>query len=287
MVTFFSIAVDAVAYGMALFIICIGLSLMMGLMRVVNLAHGAFAMIGGYLASYATMQLGFGYFAGIALAVLGTALIALPLEPLLYRRIYGKPELMQVLMTVGIAFAAIGIVNYLMGPTLKTIPLPPILATPVDLGFRSIAGHRLFVIASGIVVVAALWIAIEYTTLGVKLRAAIEKPDMARALGVRTNAYFLGCYVVATALAAFGGAVGAEFLPIEPFYALRYIVTFLVVVSVGGAGSILGSLFACLLLGAIDVTGRYLVPDFGNFFFYLCVIVVIFAYPNGLMGRAR
>lgn len=285
MTALLSIAVDAVAYGMALFIICIGLSLMMGLMRVVNLAHGAFAMIGGYIASYCTVQLGFGYFSSLALAVAGTVAIAFPFERFLYRRIYGRPELMQVLLTVGIAFGVIGVANYVLGPTLKTIPLPPSLATPVDIGFRTIAGHRLFVIASGLVVVAALWFAVEHTAFGVKLRAAIEKPDMARALGVPTGAYFLTCFMVATGLAAFGGAVGAELLPIEPFYALRYMVTFLVVVSVGGAGSIAGALAACLLLGAIDVAARYFVPDFGNFFFYLSVIFVIFAFPNGLMGR--
>jgi branched-chain amino acid transport system permease protein len=285
MTVFLSIAVDAVAYGMALFIICIGLSLMMGLMRVVNLAHGAFAMIGGYVASYCTVQLGIGYFQALAVAVLATMAIAVPFERLLYRRIYGRPELMQVLLTVGIAFGVIGVANYLMGPTLKVIPLPPLLADPVDIGFRTIAGHRLFVIASGIVVVAALWFVVEYTAFGINLRAAIEKPDMARALGVPTSAYFLACFLAATGLAAFGGAVGAELLPIEPFYALRYMVTFLVVVSVGGAGSIVGALAACLLLGAIDVGGRYLVPDFGNFFFYLSVIVVIFAFPGGLMGR--
>ncbi len=287
MQTALSIAIDALSYGMALFIICIGLSLTMGLMRVVNLAHGAFAMIGGYIASYAVRDLGLGYALGIGAAVAGTILIALPLERLLFRRIYDRSELSQVLMTVGITFCAIGIVNYLFGPTLKTIPLPAELARPVDLGFRSIAGHRLFVIASGLVVTAGLWFLIERTAFGIHLRAAVENAAMTRALGVRTGFVYAVSFAIAVGLAAFGGVVGAEFLPIEPYYALRYMVTFLVVVSVGGAGSIPGALAACLLLGAIDVVGRYLVPDFGNFFFYLAVILIVCLFPRGLMGRAE
>lgn len=285
MQTLFSIAIDAFAYGMALFIICIGLSLTMGLMRVVNLAHGAFAMIGGYIAAFAARDLGLGYAFGIFMAVIGTVLISIPLERLLFRRIYDRPELSQVLMTIGITFCVIGITNYFFGPTLKTIPLPAELAQSVDLGFRSIAGHRLFVIASGIVVTLGLWFLIERTAFGINLRAAVENAPMSRALGVRTEIVYAVSFALAIGLAAFGGVVGAEFLPIEPYYALRYMVTFLVVVSVGGAGSIPGALIACLLLGAIDVSARYLVPDFGNFFFYLAVILIVCAFPRGLLGR--
>jgi branched-chain amino acid transport system permease protein len=286
MLTALSIAMDALAYGMALFIICIGLSLTMGLMRVVNLAHGAFAMIGGYIASWAARELNLGYGFGIALAMAGTIVIAVPLERLLYRRIYDRSELSQLLMTIGITFCVIGLTNYLFGPSLKTIPLPAELARPVDLGFRSIAGHRFFVIASGLAVAGGLWFLVERTGFGIHLRAAVENAPMARALGIRTETVYAASFALAVGLAAFGGVVGAEFLPIEPYYALRYMVTFLVVVSVGGAGSIPGALAACLLLGAIDVTGRYLMPDFGNFFFYLAVILVVCAFPRGLMGRA-
>ncbi|CAM5201951.1 ABC transporter permease OS=Bosea thiooxidans OX=53254 GN=ARD30_15420 PE=3 SV=1 [Bosea thiooxidans] len=287
MQTALSIAMDALAYGMALFIICIGLSLTMGLMRVVNLAHGAFAMIGGYITSWAARDLGLGYGFAILLAMLGTVLIAIPLERLLYRRIYDRSELSQVLMTIGITFCVIGITNYFFGTTLKPIPLPAELARSVDLGFRGIAGHRLFVIASGLVVAGGLWFLIERTGFGIHLRAAVENAPMARALGVRTEIIYAASFALAIGLAAFGGVVGAEFLPIEPYYALRYIVTFLVVVSVGGAGSIPGALAACLLLGAIDVTGRYLVPDFGDFFLYLAVILVVCIFPRRLMGRAQ
>ncbi|MGK9051259.1 branched-chain amino acid ABC transporter permease [Neorhizobium petrolearium] len=287
MQTVFSIAVDALAYGMVLFVISIGLSVTMGLMRVVNLAHGAFAMIGGYLASYAARDLGLGYAAGILIAVVGTVIIAIPLERFLYRRLYGATELTQVLMTIGITFCVIGIANFIFGPTLKTIPLPPALQGSVDLGFRSIAAHRIFAIVCGLVVALALWFLIERTAFGIRLRAAVDNAAMAAALGVRTEVVYAVSFAVAIGLAALGGVVGAELLPVEPYYALRYMVTFLVVVSVGGAGSIPGALLACLVLGAIDTTGRYLAPEYGEFFFYLAVIVIVTLFPRGLLGRSK
>ncbi|MFD2252480.1 branched-chain amino acid transport system permease protein [Pseudochelatococcus lubricantis] len=286
MQTVLSIAVDALAYGMVLFVISIGLSVTMGLMRVINLAHGAFAMVGGYCASYVA-HAGFGYGIAIVAAMVATAIIALPLERLLYRRIYGASELTQVLMTIGITFCVIGLVNYIFGPTLKTVPLPEALRGSVDLGFRSVAKYRLFAILCGLIVAGGLWYLIERTAFGVRLRATVDNANMAASLGVRTQIVYAASFALAVALAAFGGVVGSELLPLEPYYALRYMVTFLVVVSVGGPGSIPGALLACLLLGAIDTIGRYLAPEYGEFFFYLAVIVIVTLFPRGLAGRLK
>jgi branched-chain amino acid transport system permease protein len=284
--TVLGVVLDAISYGMVLFIISIGLSIMMGLMRVVNLAHGAFAMIGGYLASYALKSLGVGYPLAIVLAVIGAILISIPFEFLLYRRIYRKSdELTQILLTIGITFVIIGIANYVLGPTSKSIPLPAALSGPFDLGFRMIPAHRLFVIACGLCTALLLWLLIDRTEFGVRMRAAVDNGDMAEALGIRTQLIFTAAFALAIGLAAFGGVVGAELLPIEPFYALRYMVTFLVVVSVGGAGSIAGALSASMLLGLADTTGKYLAPEYGEFFFYLAVILAVFLFPNGLLGR--
>lgn len=283
-----SILSDAIAYGMVLFIISIGLSIMMGLMRVVNLAHGAFAMIGGYFASYALKGLGLGYPLAILVAVIGTILVSAPLEFLLYRRIYRKSdELTQILMTIGITFAIIGLANFAFGPTSKPIPLPAMLSGPFDLGFRMMPTHRLFVIACGLATALGLWLLVDRTNFGIRLRAAVDHGDMAEALGIKTQVIYSATFALAVGLGAFGGVVGAELLPVEPFYALRYMVTFLVVVSVGGAGSIPGALAASLLLGLADTSGKYLAPDFGEFFFYLAVILVIMLFPNGLVSRAR
>jgi branched-chain amino acid transport system permease protein len=288
MLTALSILLDAVAYGMVLFTISIGLSIMMGLMRVVNLAHGAFAMIGGYIASYALKTMGISYPIAIVLAVVGTIIISIPFEVLLYRRIYRHSDaLTQLLLTIGITFVIIGLANYILGPTSKPIPLPPALSGPFDLGFRMISTHRLLVIACGLVTALGLWLLIDKTEFGVRMRAAVDNGDMAESLGIRTQWIYSATFALAVGLAAFGGVLGAEMLPIEPFYALRYMVTFLVVVSVGGAGSILGALSASLLLGLADTTGKYLAPEFGEFFFYLAVILTVFLFPRGLLGRAH
>jgi branched-chain amino acid transport system permease protein len=286
--TILSIGLDAVSYGMVLFVISIGLSIMMGLMRVINLAHGAFAMIGGYLASYAMHAMGVHYAAAILIGVAGTILISLPFELLLYRRIYYRSDaLAQVLLTIGITFLVIGVANFAFGPTSKPIPLPQTLSGPLDIGFRAIPTHRVFVIACGAATAMLLWFLIDRTEFGVRLRAAVDNSDMAEALGIRTERLYLATFVLAVGLGAFGGTVGAEILPIEPYYGLRYMVTFLVVVSVGGAGSIAGALSASILLGLADTTGKYLAPEFGEFFFYLAVIVIVFLFPHGLFGRAH
>ena len=288
MQTILSIGLDGISYGMVLFIISIGLSIMMGLMRVVNLAHGAFAMIGGYLASYAMRDLGAGYGLAIAIAVIGTIVISIPLEILLYRRIDRKSDpLIQELLTSGITFVIIGLSNNIFGPTLKAIPLPNALSGPLDIGFRMIPTHRVFVIACGVVTALALWLLIDKTEFGIRLRASVDNSDMADSLGIRTEWIYAATFALAVGLGAFGGVVGAELLPIDPFYALRYMVTFLVVVSVGGAGSIAGALAASLLLGLADTTGKYLAPEYGEFFFYLAVIVIAFLFPRGLFGRAH
>ncbi|MCL2716446.1 MAG: branched-chain amino acid ABC transporter permease [Alphaproteobacteria bacterium] len=295
---------DALAYGMLLFTISIGLSIMMGLMRVINLAHGAFAMLGGYIASYAmsgrAVRVGTGsyvfslpalnlpYAVAIALAVAGTVIVALPFERLLFRRIYRNADpLAQVLMTIGICFFLIGLANLVFGPTLSAIPLPMMLRGPLDLGFRVMPTHRVFVILCGAVTALALWFLVEKTEFGIRLRAAVDNSAMADALGIRTQIIYAATFALAIALAAFGGVVGAEILPIEPFYGQRYMVVFLVVVSVGGAGSIAGALSASLLLGLADTLGRYVPGDYGEFFFYLAVVGIVVAFPQGLLARVR
>ncbi|MCT6920360.1 MAG: branched-chain amino acid ABC transporter permease, partial [Bifidobacteriales bacterium] len=222
--TLASIAIDAFAYGTILFIISIGLSVTLGLMRVVNLAHGAFAMIGGYLASYGVTELRLHYFVAMILAIVLTILIAIPAERYLYRKIYGAPELTQVLMTIGITFLVIGVTNYVAGPTLKTIPLPDFLTGSVDIGFRALPKQRLFLIVIGMVVASGLWFLIEKTNFGIKLRAAVDNANMAQALGIRTQIIYAVSFAIAIGLAAMGGIIGSELLPLDPYYALRYMV---------------------------------------------------------------
>ncbi len=286
METVFGIVVDGIAYGMILFIISVGLSVTLGLMRVVNLAHSAFAMIGGYTASYAIQSLGFGYAGALILAIVVTVLISLPLERLLYRRLYGvENELPQVLLTIGLAFMVVATMNIIFGPTLKQIPLPELLSGPVSLGPKIISAHRIFVIGMGVATILGLWALLEKTDFGIRLRAAVDDPKMAAALGIKTETLYAATFALGSGLAALGGVLGAELLPLEPYYAIRYIVILLAVVAVGGAGSILGSVAASLALGILDTGAKYLFPNFGDFFFYGALVLILFRWPNGFFDK--
>jgi len=282
----FSILLDGVAYGMILFLISIGLSVTMGLMRIINLAHGGFALIGGAVTHWLMTRFGVGFLPAMVGGIAATVAIALPMERLLYRRIYGFGELQQVLATIGITFIIIAAINLWLGSTILAIPLPDGLRGSVDLGFRILPMHRLLVIVVGAVVVISLYLLLERTTFGIKLRSAVDNRAMAAALGIDTTRLFAVTFALGAGLAALGGILGAELLPIEAYYPVRYMILFLIVVAVGGMGSIAGSFLAAIGLGIVDTAARYLVPDFGTIFFFLVMMLVLAVRPNGLLGKA-
>lgn len=282
-----NILVDGVAYGMILFMISVGLSITMGLMRIINLAHGGFALLGGAIAHVLTIRLGMPFMAASVLAVLTVVVIAAPLERLLYRHIYGFDELGQVLATVGIVFLMIATVNLFLGSTILPIRSPQLFTAPVDLGFRTLPFHRVVVIATGILILALLWLLVERTRFGIYLRAAVDDKNAAASLGINTPRVYLAAFALGAGLAAIGGILGAELLPVEAYYPLRYMVLFLIVVAVGGLGSVTGSFFAALGLGILDTLGRYILPDVGTIFFFLAIIILLALRPKGLMGRAQ
>lgn len=281
-----SILVDGVAYGMILFMISVGLSVTMGLMRVVNLAHGGFALLGGAMAHWLTVGLGVSFWAAAPLAVAAVTALALPLERGIYRYLYPMGELQQVLATISIAFIAIAGVNVWLGSLLLPIRLPPMLTGSVDLGFRTLPVHRVAVILAGLAVILGLHLLIDRTRFGIRLRAAVDNRATAAALGIDTGRIYAATFALGAGLAALGGILGAELLPIDAYYPLRYMVLFLIVVAVGGLGSITGSFLAALGLGVLDTAARYLVPDFGTIFFFLALMLVLAVRPRGLLGRA-
>ncbi|WP_163268517.1 branched-chain amino acid ABC transporter permease [Chelativorans alearense] len=280
-----SILVDGVAYGMILFMISVGLSVTMGLMRIVNLAHGGFALLGGAFAHVLTVWYSVPFIAALAISVTAVTFLAIPLERLVYRRIYRFGELEQVLATIGIVFVVIAGVNLFLGSTLLPIRMPPEVSSPVDIGFKVLPLHRIIVILAGLAVVAALYLLVEQTRFGIYLRAAVDNQDTAASLGINTSKVYLAAFALGAALAAIGGILGAELLPIEAYYPLRYMVLFLIVVAVGGLGSIVGSFLAALSLGILDTAGRYLLPDMGTIFFFLAITALLAVRPNGLLVK--
>lgn len=283
--TLLNIAVDGVAYGMILFMITVGLSVTMGLMRVVNLAHGGFALVAGAATHWLTVRQGVGFWPAIPAALAATMALAVLLERALYRGIYRMGELQQVLATIGIAFLTIAAVSYLLGSTILSIPLPEAMRGSVDLGIRTVPTHRVFVIGAGLSVLAGLHLLVERTRFGISLRASVDNRDAAASVGIDTSRIFAVAFALGAGLAGLGGILGAELLPIDASYPLRYMVLFLVVVAVGGLGSITGSFLAALGLGIVDTATRYLLPGFGTIVFYLAMMAVLTLRPGGLLGR--
>jgi branched-chain amino acid transport system permease protein len=277
-----TILLDGLAYGMILFIISVGLTVTMGLMRVVNLAHGAFAMVGGYCAAMLTAA-GYDFFLAAFAGAAVAGLFGGVAEMTVYRPLYRKGELSQVLLTIGLAFVAIAALTLVFGANYKTVALPAYLDRPIDIGFRVYPAYRLLLIGVGLALALVLWLVIDRSLFGAKLRAAVDNPEMARGVGINVDRLFTVTFVGGSALAGFGGAIGAGVLPLEAFYPLRYLVLFLVVVIVGGEGSFKGSFVAAIALGIIDTTGKFLIPETASFLLYAAVVALLLWRPHGLL----
>ena len=275
---------------MLLFILAVGLCVTMGLMNFINLAHGAFAMLGGYVTVALMQRHGVPFLVCLPLAFLASAAVGVVLERTLYRPMYKKPHLDQVLFSIGLAFMAVASADYLMGSQQQIMQLPDWLRgrtelfadTPFVLGM----GHyRLFIIA----VCAALTVALQYvlsaTRFGSRLRASVDDPRAASGLGINVNVVFAATFAVGSGLAGLGGALGAEVLGLDPTFPLKFMVYFLIVVAVGGTTSITGPLLAALLLGIADVAGKYYIPKLGAFIVYALMIAILIWRPQGLFVR--
>ncbi len=286
MLTLANILIDGLAYGMVLFVIAVGLSITLGLMRFVNLSHGAFAMLGGYTAAWLTRQAQWDFWLALGVAVLATGMLGALLEALVLRHLYRRSELEQVLFTIGLSFFLIAATNAVAGPQVQLIVLPPLLAQSVDLGFRTLPAQRLLVIGAGLAVAAGAAWGMGRTRFGVWLRAAVDHPDTAATLGIPIRAVQCSAFAIGAGLAGLGGVLGAELMPLEPYYALKYLVLVLVVVAVGGMGSLPGSLLAAVLLGTIETASKYLASDWGSLFFFVAMALLLAWRPQGLLRKA-
>jgi branched-chain amino acid transport system permease protein len=277
---------DGIAYGMLLFVLAVGLAVTLGLMNFINLAHGAFAMAGGYITVLLMNRLGVPFLVCLPLAFLGAALLGAVLEPTLYRRMYARPHLDQVLFSIGLVFMAVAGVDYFVGSTQQNIQLPAWLKGRFDIEWVGIGKYRLFII----VVCAALTLVLQWvlsrTRFGSQLRASVDDPRVAGGLGLNVNRIFLFTFAVGSGLAGLGGALGAEVLGLDPGFPLKFMIYFLIVCAVGGTTTITGPLLAALLLGIADVAGKYYVPKLGAFIVYTLMIVILMLRPQGLFARA-
>ncbi|MDQ3026524.1 MAG: branched-chain amino acid ABC transporter permease [Pseudomonadota bacterium] len=278
---------DGIAYGSLLFLVSLGLSVTMGIMNFVNLAHGAFAMMGGYVCVVAMTRLGVPFLAALPLAFIASALAGAVLERTLYRRLYAAAHLDQVLFSIGLTFMAVAAATWLFGASQQPVRLPDFLRGQVQLAGADLGIYRIFLIAVVAVLAALLGVLFTRTRFGARMRAAVDDPQAARGLGIDVDRVFALAFALGSGLAGLGGALGIEVLGLDSSFPLKYMVYFLLVVVVGGAGTIRGPLIAALLLGVLDVAGKYYAPQAGAFVIYGAMVVVLIAFPAGLFGRRR
>ncbi len=279
-----TIIFHGLAFAMVLYIVSVGLGITMGLMNFANLAHGAFAAAGGYVVVVATKALGWPFWAALPAAFVVVALAGAVIERLVVRTLYGADELRQVLFSIALLFMAIAGFTLAFGPLQQQPEIPAALSGQIGAGGLEFPAYRSFVIVAGVVILGALWLLIGRTRMGMRIRASVDNRNMAEAIGVDTKLLFTMTFALGTGIAGLGGGIGADVLSITPTYGQEYLVLFLIVVAVGGLGSIFGPFVAALCIGIVDVAGKYLIPEFGAFFIYGVVIAILLAKPAGLFG---
>jgi len=281
----FGVVFDGFAYGMLLFVLSVGLSVTLGMMNFVNLAHCSFAMLGGYVAVSLMNSLGWPFFATLPVAFVAAAAVSVALERTLYRRLYRASDLDQCLLTIGIVFVSIAAAAYVFGTIQQPVQLPGYLRGSVELLGIRFSVYRLFLVGAGLGIALVLVTSVELTRFGARVRAAVDNQRMARGLGINVEATFAITFALGSGLAGLGGALAIEIVGLDPGFAFAYLIYVLIVVSVGGLGSIRGSLVAAILLGISDSAGKYYVPQLGAFLIYLVMVGLLMWRPAGLFGK--
>ena len=282
---FAGVLFDGIAYGSLLFLISIGLGVTLGLMNFINLAHGAFAMLGGYACVVAMTRFGVPFLATLPIAFVIAAAAGIVLERSLYQRLYAANPLDQVLFSIGMVFIAMAVATYAFGSSQQPVRLPDFLRGQVHAAGVDFGTYRIFLVA--VVAVLALTLAwlLEHTRFGAQVRASVDNAVAAAGMGIDVSRVFGVTFALGSGLAGLGGALGIDILGLDPTFPLKYMVYFLLVVAVGGAATIKGSLVAALILGVFDVTGKYYFPQVGAFIIYVLMVVLLVAFPRGLYGR--
>jgi len=281
----FGVVFDGFAYGMLLFLLSVGLSVTLGMMNFVNLAHCSFAMLGGYVTVTLTNAFGWPFLATLPLAFVSAALASVVLERVLYRRLYRATDLDQCLLTIGIVFVSVAVAAYVYGTIQQPVQLPSYLRGSVSIMGRGFGAYRLFLIGMSLAVTIVLIVALEYTRFGAQVRAAVDNQRMARGLGIDVDRVFAVTFALGSGLAGLGGALAIEIVGLDHAFAFTYLVYVLIVVAVGGLGSIGGSFVAASLLGVTDMAGKYYFPELGAFLIYLVMVALLMWRPVGLFGR--
>ena len=281
----FGVVFDGLAYGMLLFLLSVGQSVTLGMMNFINLAHCSFAMLGGYITATLMNRYGWPFFTTLPCAFIAAALVSVVFERTLFRRLYRAGELDQVLLTIGIVFISVAVAAYIFSTDQQPLQLPSYLRSSLTFMGIRFAVYRLILIGLAMAITLALVLGIEYTRFGAKVRAAVDNERMARGLGIDVGRIFAITFALGSGLAGLGGALAIEIVGLDPSFAFTYLIYVLIVVSVGGLGSISGSFAAAIVLGISDVAGKYYIPQLGAFLLYLVMISLLMWRPLGLLGK--
>jgi branched-chain amino acid transport system permease protein len=274
---------NGLSYGALLFLLASGLSLIFGVMRVVNLAHGSYFMLGGYVGLSVMWRTG-SYVLALIAGALALAVIGIAMERLFLRRLSGQ-TLGQVLMTIGFALIFQDLALLIWGGDPYSIRPPAMLSGVVTAGPGRFPIYRIFIVVIAVVVGAALWLALDRTRIGAMIRAAVDDPEMASGVGIRVPRVSLAVFALGAALAAFGGVVGAGFLGVYPGLDFEILPYAFVVVIVGGLGSLPGAMVGSLLVGLLDNFGKALFPELSYFTLFAPMALILALKPTGLFGR--
>ncbi len=272
------------AYGMLLFMISVGLSVIFGLMNVVNLAHGAFYVVGVYFA-FTLMETGLGFWAALILGTLGVAVLGVLTERFLLSQTYGN-ELNEVLLTFGLAFILADLVRLIWGTNPQTLSQPEVLSFSVAFAGVEFPAYRLFVVLVGCLIAALLWYFETRTRIGAIVRAGVDDREMVSALGINVTLVFAGVFAFGAGLAAFGGILGGPILGMYPDQGFDILVVALIVVVLGGLGTWKGAFAGAVLVGMVETMGRIYFPSLSLVIVFLLMAVVLLIRPSGLFGRS-
>jgi len=270
---------------MLLFLLSVGLTVTLGMMNFVNLAHCSFAMVGGYATVTLANRFGWPFLATLPIAFIAAALLSIVLERTLYRRLYRASDLDQCLLTIGIVFVSVAVFAWFYTSEQQSAPLPEYLRGSVQVLGQSFAAYRIFLIGVSLAITLALVLLLERTRFGARVRAAVDNQRMARGLGIDVERTFMITFALGGGLAGLGGALAIQMVGLDPSFALAYLVYVLIVVAVGGLGSIVGSFAAAVVLGISDMAGKYYFPWLGAFLIYLVMVALLMWRPLGLFGK--
>jgi branched-chain amino acid transport system permease protein len=275
---------NAVAYGVILFLLASGLSLIYGVMGILNLAHGALYMVGAYVGWSVAIQYGMNFWLAVLMGGLVAGLLGLIMERVFFRRLY-KQLNEQVLVTFGFIYILTNLTIWIWGADVRGPFTAPFLSGSFNIGQWTYPVSRVAIIFIGLILMGILWWLIDHTQVGAMVRAGMDDQETTMALGINVRLVSAAVFFLGAFTAGFAGVIGAQLLGVNPGLALDVFRLTMVVLVVGGLGSVQGALLGGLVIGIIDAFGKALLPELAMFFIYLTMVVVLMVRPRGILGR--